>query len=69
MAKPIAELLQEWRDRAFAQPHNSTLDGLCDELEAAIKAQCEAWEERRKEALGYEEEAYQYCIADLKGEP
>jgi hypothetical protein len=38
---PIAALLQNWRDREFAQHHNSTLAGLCDELEAAIAAQVE----------------------------
>lgn len=81
--QPIAALLQEWRDRAFAQPHNSTLDGLCNDLQAAIEAQCKEWDEHRKECLAEASRGYQYdrgvctghaatylaCIRNLKGEP
>ena len=86
--QPIAALLERWRNTvrvyekaAEKQPEQRqywlqmavTAKDTADEIEAAIKAQCEVWAARRSlafvESCFAEGHAYETAIRELKGEP
>lgn len=63
--QPLATLLKNLRDRAFAQAHNVTLDGLCEEIDGAFIAQCAAWWIQADHYPNLRP-GYLACIRDLK---